>query len=46
MAIVEAAGEVLAFMLKNDREWENAERRQREHVKFHIDGMAYEELVR
>lgn len=44
MAIVEPAEEVLAYMLKSDREWENAERREREHVKFHIDGMAYEGL--
>lgn len=42
MAIVEATVESLKFMLENDREMANLERKDRAHGHFSIDAMEYE----
>lgn len=42
MALVEATVESLKFMLENDRGVANAERKERYHAPYHLDGMEYE----
>ena len=40
--LAEVTDEVGAFILENDREMTNADRRERYHVRFHIEDMEYE----
>ena len=40
--LAEVTDEVGAFILENDREMANADRRERYHVHFHIEDMEYE----
>ncbi len=42
MALVEVDEEVGAFILNDDRETANADRRERYHAPWHIDAMQYE----
>ena len=40
--MVEASEEVVSFILNNDRELANAERRERYHTPYSLDAMVYE----
>ena len=42
MALVEVDEEVGAYLLSNDREIANADRRERYHAPWHIEAMEYE----
>ena len=41
-ALVEVTEEVAAYIFENDRETENADRRERYHTPYHLDGLDYE----
>lgn len=40
--LVEVTDEVAAYILKNDRETSNADRKERYHCPYHIEAMEYE----
>lgn len=40
--MVEVTEETAAYILRNDRELTNADRRERYHCPYHIDAMTYE----
>ena len=41
-ALVEVNDETAAYILQNDREIANADRRERYHAPYHIEAMKYE----
>ena len=42
VVLVEATEEVASFILENDREMANADRRERYHAPFHLEALDYE----
>ena len=42
VVLVELKPDVAEFILKNDREMVNADRKERDHVKYHLEALEYE----
>ena len=42
LALVEVNDETAAYILQNDREFANADRRERYHAPYHLEAMHYE----
>ena len=42
VVLVELKPDVAEFILKNDREIANADRKERDHVKYHLEALEYE----
>ena len=42
VVLVELKPDVAEFILKNDREMANADRKERDHVKYHLEALEYE----
>ena len=42
VVLVEVTPETAEFILKNDREMANADRKERDHVKYHLEALEYE----
>lgn len=42
VVLVELKPDVAEFILRNDREMANADRKERDHVKYHLEALEYE----